>query len=366
MQRFNKTKLTSLIILLFLQIPVCTAVEIAKGIHFYGKIHLSFDNSNDGDKSNKSLSSNASRVGFKGIGSINSNLEWLWQLEQTVRFDQTGGQFATRNSYLGLQIKQNHKFIFGHHDTPYKLSAGYWGLFSDTVADRLALLGASQIDNFRMNDRGENAILYIGNYQPIEIQLMYSASNPNNSTSGSVDDNETDMSSAGIFYRKGPWYLALAYEEWSGMNVTNINTTNLERTQVSGWRGAFNYTFGQHRFGMVYENISPGDITNFPHWDRDVYGINYKYDMTKDYYLASHLLKVTEYYGSSNTDASHFGIGVFYTPDKQSEIYLAYAITNNNSNASYNVADGGHGDVVFPVAAGEDPQSISLGLAYKF
>ncbi|MDH5631571.1 MAG: porin [Gammaproteobacteria bacterium] len=341
------------------------AEEINKNLHVYGRAHVSFDQAKNDLSTENSVSSNASRFGFKGTREANESLLWEWQIEQTVRLDQTGGSLATRNSFVGLR-SSNHRLLMGHHDTPYKLVAGYWGLFSDTVADRLALLGASPIDSFRMNDRGENAVMYQGNYGPLEAQVMYSASNPNRSVNGSVDDNDTKLVSGALYFRRGGWYAGISRENWDAMAITNINTLTVERTEVTGWRAALTYTADKHHIGAVYEDIDPDDRVNFPHWDRDVYGISYKYSISPSYNLATHVLKAEEYYGSIDTDATLFGIGLFYLPGAQSEIYLAYAITRNNVNASYNVADGGHGDILEPATPGDDPRVVSVGLVYNF
>jgi len=53
-------------------------------------------------------------------------------------------------------------------------------------------------------------------------------------------------------------------------------------------------------------------------------------------------------------------------PDlKQTELYLAYAATSNDTNAKFQAVDGGHGDEVKTVWGGS-PSSFSAAPVYKF
>lgn len=342
------------------------AVELVdKQLGIYGKLNVSVNRTNDGNDTGTSISSNASRIGFKGKHKTPGELTVVWQLEQTVHLDETSGQFASRNSFLGISSRYG-DLLLGHNDTPYKIVAGKWGLFSDLVPDRLALLGASMLDNVKMNDRGENAILYKGKWRGWELQTMYSASNPTASTSGKADDNSAVMRSYAIMYQQENLYLGVAYEDWDGMAVTNINTSLIDRAGISGFRAAGYYWFTKLQLGFVYEKLSAEDTSNFPHWDKAVYGLSLLYRINPEYELALHSLQTDAYTNSIDTEASLIGLGLFYRMDKQSQIYLAWAQTINAANATYKVADGGHGDILAPYQPGADPVAFSVGGIFTF
>lgn len=361
----HRTAVTYLFIILFIS-PVTHAMEIVnKELEIYGKFHISANRTDNGTQTGTSISSNASRIGFKGRHKTKKNIDLIWQLEQTVLLDETSGQFATRNSYLGLSGKYG-DLLLGHNDTPYKIVAGHWGLFSDLVPDRLALLGASMLDNVKMNDRGENALLYKGKLSDWELQAMYSASNPTAEDTDTTDDNSAAMQSYAIMYQSNSSYFGIGYEQWDGMAITSIVSSNIERAAISGLRVAGYHWLGNLQLGFVYEKMTVEDLVRFPHWDKTVYGISALYRINSELDFAMHVLQADSYTSSEKTGSQLNGLGLFYHLDKQSDLYLAWAQTNNEENATYKVADGGHGDTVRPFAAGEDPSAISLGITLSF
>ena len=342
------------------------AAQIVKDeLEIYGKMHVSANRMNNGHTTGTSISSNASRIGFKGRHETPKQIDIVWQLEQTVRLDEANGQFASRNSYLGISSKVG-DLLFGHNDTPYKIVAGYWGLFSDTVPDRLALLGASMIDNVKMNDRGENSALYKARFQSLELQAMYSASNPTAEDNDTTDDNSAEMRSYALMYRTDKAYLGVGYEQWDGMALTNIQNSQVERAVINGVRLAGYYWFSDLQLGFVYEKTEVEDLDKYAHWDKRVYGLSAQYRITTDLDLAMHVLRADSYANSQQTGAQLKGLGLFYQLDSQSDLYVAWAQTDNEANASYKVADGGHGDTVKPFAAGDSPSAFSLGLVFSF
>ncbi|MDH5766426.1 MAG: porin [Gammaproteobacteria bacterium] len=344
---------------------VYAAEVLQKELELYGKLHISTNRMDNGQISGTSNSSNASRIGFKGRHTTKKNIDLLWQLEQTVRLDEASGQFASRNSFLGISSSKG-DILIGHIDTPYKIVAGHWGLFSDIVPDRLALLGASMHDNVKMNDRGENSALYKLKVNSWEIQAMYSASNPTIETNDTTDDNSAEMFSYALMHKTSKSYIGIGYEQWDGMAVTNIQNSLTERAELTGFRLSGYYWLSSLQLGFVYENIKAEDLNRFPHWDKDVYGLSALYRISPDFDIALHVLRSDAYANSQETGAQLNGLGLFYHLDKVSDIYFAWALTSNETNASYKVADGGHGDTVKPFAAGYDPSAISLGLIYSF
>ena len=98
------------------------AAEVAGDLlHVYGKIHVSIDNSdtdgldNDTYQDGVSISSNSTRVGFKG-----QDQQVIYQIEQEVRIDDgSKGNFADRNSFIGLTSDWG-SLRAGIHDTLFK------------------------------------------------------------------------------------------------------------------------------------------------------------------------------------------------------------------------------------------------------
>ena len=51
--------------------------------------------------------------------------------------------------------------------------------------------------------------------------------------------------------------------------------------------------------------------------------------------------------------------------DKATQVYAAFTMTDNDSNAEYQGIDGGHGDEL-TTDPGGSPMAISVGAVYKF
>jgi hypothetical protein len=327
---------------------------VGEKLEIYGKAHISIDLSdqdnpavtNDG----LSVSSNSSRLGFKGK-MPSGKLDFLYQYESELNLDAGGGNFTTRNSFLGLQGDFG-RLIVGLHDTPFKLVGSKWGLFSDTVGDRRAILGSGYIDGNQLNERARNAILYTYNKDGLIVDAMY-AVDPENTTTGSVDDNDTDVTSVDVRYKKDMLWLAFGYETWSGHSSA---------ADVDAFRLAAKYKIKQYILGAIYENIDSDTVAQ---WQRDVIGVNAKMLLNEKTDLRVQYLLADDASGVADSGASVLAFGAFHQLENNLSLYGIFAMTNNDSAAQFKVADGGHGDEVSTIPGG-DPSSLSFGMVYKF
>ena len=69
--------------------------------------------------------------------------------------------------------------------------------------------------------------------------------------------------------------------------------------------------------------------------------------------------------GTTTTGASKIGLGVYRKLDKTAKVYIAYGSVDNDTGATFQAVDGGHGDEV-KTTTGGDPSSLSVGIEYKF
>lgn len=336
---------------------VTHAVEIAgKKLEIYGKVHLSIDASDPdaaGQSSQTSISNNSSRLGFKGEHTLNDSAKVLWKYEQGVNVEETGGTFASRNTYLGLTGHYG-TVLVGHHDTPSKTLGSKWGMFSDTVGDRRAIFGAYSGYGNKMNDRGENAILYKNKFANLELQAMYSASNPTTGVSGSLDDNSSDLTSVSLTYNNESWNVGVAAENWS-------KDPENAAVEVDNIRFALRYSMDKMKLGFIYESTDSVDNV----FNRDAYGVNALYKVSDAMDIRLQHLIADSYEGQTSSGATQTALGVFNKLDKVTQVYAVYTSTSNEANASYQGVDGGHGDELTTVAGGS-PSAISVGAIYKF
>ena len=126
----------------------------------YGKAFLTLDYvSTDYDASNKKdedtfkLTSNQSRIGFKGDDDLTDTTKLIYQLEYQINPDDDSQQFKSRNTYVGLAHNTLGTVLAGRHDTPLKLVQNKVDVFNDTLFD-MANAGVSG------ENRANNVLAY--------------------------------------------------------------------------------------------------------------------------------------------------------------------------------------------------------------
>ncbi len=354
-----KKRLIALAVASSLATPfAASAVQVAGDkLEIYGKLHLSIDNSNRDDPTisndGLSISSNSSRLGFKGKLPLENGMKIVWQIEQEVAMDDHNkGQFGNRNTFAGLAFGGGSEFVVGIHDTPFKTVASKWGLFGDSVGERRSILGAGYINGNQLNERVKNMLMYQFKNKSLKVQAMY-AVDPENGTPGNVDDNDTSMYGFGLWYKVGGVKLSGGYEHWK---------QHSHIADGSAYRLAATFKLGSHRLGAIYEDINSDTVNQ---WKRSAYGVNWKWKFAGKTDLRAQYLVVGDADNTTETGASKIGLGVFHKLDKKAQVYLAYGATDNDTNAKFQAVDGGHGDEV-KTDYGRSPSAISLGFIYKF
>ncbi|MDO9064779.1 MAG: porin, partial [Sulfuricella sp.] len=104
------------------------------------------------------VSSNNSRLGFKGNEDLGNGLSAVWQIESTIGADGTTYTTNSRNTFVGLSSKTAGTGILGRHDTPYKISTRAYDLFQDGLADTRNLMGQGSAS---FDGRQSNVMAYL-------------------------------------------------------------------------------------------------------------------------------------------------------------------------------------------------------------
>lgn len=328
-------------------------------LEIYGKIHLSADfyDTDAGapggvaDESGYGLSSNSSRIGFKGKYAIDGGLNLLYQIEQEITLDEGGGDmFTTRNSFLGLGGSFG-KILAGYHDTPFKDIGGKYTLFGDTIGDRRAILGAFVGVGNQMNDRGSNALMYVGEFGPVQVKGMYAADAQG--SAGSFDNNDNDLTSVSVVWENNGFSVGAAFEDQANLRGG---------AEAKGVRVGAGATFGGVKVQGIWESIQSDDN---PVFERDAYGANVSVKVGDKNKVGVQYLVADDYKNSNNTGAEMISVGWSRKLDKRTSVYAMYSQTDNDANANYQGVDGGHGDEV-KTDLGGSPSAFSLGLVFKF
>jgi len=216
-------------------------------------------------KSNLNVSSNSSRLGFKGTEDLGGGLKTIWQLESEVNLtDSTGAantgptSLAGRNSFLGLSGGFG-TFLTGRHDTPYKMLGRSLDPFGDTVGDTRQLLGIG------FDSRRDNVIAYITpNFSGFSAivayvdALNYTTAGANSGNVGQ-DNSKVNAWSLNATYSNGPIYVGGAYERHN-IKTLQTSATSIYGDTQSAYRLGGSYAIGTAKVGAMWESLNYGNV----------------------------------------------------------------------------------------------------------
>ncbi|SEA60425.1 porin [Alkalimonas amylolytica] len=320
----------------------------AAEVSIYGRANLSVDQLDNGVNNATNVSSNSSRLGFRGQTELEHGLEAFFQIEQTIFFDEGRGNFADRDSFLGLRGNFG-SLRLGQFDTPLKVIRARVDLFGNRIGDIRNLsrvnTGNDLIGNV-FDERFKNGVAYqspaVNN---ITFDLHYSPHHAN----GATNDNKREALSTAITYAAKGRYLSLAYERSEGNEVLN----------PTAWRlGAFYDVTEQLRL-ITFAQLDK----DLPIGDRTLFGAGAAFKR-EHYTLKAQLYRVSNR-DADDADATLLVVGIDRQFGRALVGYLAYAISSNEDNAAYRVSGGGRSTQQATVV-GENASGLSLGLEYRF
>lgn len=333
--------------LLLCSLTVCGTVLLpvhATELGIYGRAHVSVDQLDNGNDSGLNIASNASRFGIRGSHQVQDNLKVLLQIESLIRLDEGSGDWASRNSFIGLQGDFG-LVRAGFFDTPMKLVRSRTDLFADQVGDARNIVRGGGVD---LDRRFRNGLHYQSPaMQHITLDVHYST----HDRTGSTSDNKDDAISSSVTFDNKDLMLILAYER----------RNQLDNSALSGLRAGATYQLSeQWRLTAFWQS---GE--NFAGGDRTAYGAGLAYRLNDAYSIKGQLYQASSA-DSDDSGATMLTLGVDRRFGRNLTLYGALAMTNNQQNANFNVsAGGGHGKSL-TIDPGQDPYALSLGLIYNF
>jgi predicted porin len=339
------------------------ATEVTgKALEIYGKAHVSLDSVSGYDTattkaSNLSLSSNSSRIGFKGEAPIGS-FTGFYKVEGSVSFGNgdTSTGYDHRAAYAGIKGGMG-SILAGYRDTALKDVRGKFDVFGDTVGDARNIIGSVQGSNY-FDKRAKNAIMYstpkTGGFQ---ANLMYSTAWTGDATAQAGQDNNNEsLSSVNLLYSADALSLAAAWEQQKFVDGTTGETN--DKATATRLVGA--YDMGSMRIGLIYENLDDDNSTALR---RSAYGANIVFKVGEGKVKLQYI-KAGDTDAGSDTGATEVALGYDMKLAKNASAYVAYSKISNDANASY-VMGNGH-DQKYTTTAGQDVSAVSLGFIYSF
>jgi len=344
------------------------ALAETANVSIYGKADLSFDVINTGAAANgtagvskNNVSSNVSKLGFKGAEGLGEGLSAIWQIEQQINMDDTGGTLGTRNTFAGLKSDSMGTVLLGRHDTPYKLATRKLDIFGDSIADNRALLGGvtspTTVDSAfaAFDGRQPNVIAYISpELSGFTGAIAYVNLAEANTTAAAAKSSA--LSLAGM-YKAGPLYAGLGYEEHELSSVAG--------TKESAWKLGVGYNINALGLGFIYEKTDDNTgALGANVRGHDAYYLSAKYKMGMNAIKAAYG-KAGQIGATPNTDANQFSLGYDHGLSKRTKLYAIYSRISNGTGSNYgfsqSTASAGTVNGV-----GASPSVVSLGLQHNF
>ncbi len=342
-----RKSLISILLLVAVAVSGASAGDVETKI--YGMVHLSAESLGDGDNSSFFLSSNNSRIGFKGCLDLENDMTFFWQIENQVDFDEAGAEFASRATFAGVAGGFG-KVMFGRDDTPFKKISRKIDLFNQQIGDTRNIGG---IGGYGFNLRVDNAIEYHTNdLNGFFGSVLYVPEE-------GVDD--ASLLSASVAYSRSCLFGAFAYEQ-HGTALTEYD----ERTE-NGLRLAGAFTKDRYKIVCSFEKLS--NIDGVRDVERSTFGFGGSFEAHERIILKAqyHITPGLYIDGDSvdDTDASLISAGIDFPAGDNTRFYAAYSIARNEDEADYTFVGGGHGETVVP-DAGDNPSGVSFGFVHKF
>ncbi len=294
---FLKSTLTLALCSVFTQSAIAD-----EAVDFYGKLNISLQATEEGDKSFNELKSNASRVGIKGKYKLDTDyaLEAIYKLEWQVNVtddDSDKDTLTSRNQWIGLKGGFG-EVTLGRADTTLKVSQGKFDLFNDYEGDLKHLfIGENRVtDSLTYKSPKFSHVQFLASYILSEDKDL---DNP-----FSVGVAFGDMS-----LKKTDFFLSIARDENMPTKLTtdgDRQTYYLANTRLTGM-----YKFGDLRLGAI---LTKSELTDSGKSENG-YAVNASYKMGK-------ILAKVQFQEFAGADA--INIGADYKLGKSTKVFAWY------------------------------------------
>jgi len=337
------------------------------GVEVYGQARLSVgfignDAAAPADDSSLSVTSHASRLGFKGAEDLGNDLKAVYQFERGIDFDnQTSSatdsgsdtvsvsNITARNSYVGLAGGFG-TVIVGIHDTPYKIATSRLDVFSDTYGDYNAVISSAH------DVRLDNVLAYMspdmGGFSLVVAYVSDIANDDLPDSDSTVD--KAAVSIAGM-YSNGPLYASLAFQSIS-------DYTGTAGEDADAMKLGLGYKLSQTDLGFVYENTKVSKIAPAIEPDQNAIYFSVSHPITTDTNVKLAIGQLDESSNGAKNGGDFVAIGVSRNMTKNAELYALYSQMANDTNGT-NGLTAGSGP-----AAGADKtaSALAVGINLKF
>ncbi|MDP1612078.1 MAG: porin [Sulfuritalea sp.] len=325
------------------------------------------------------VTNNTSWIRFSGAEDLGGGLKAVFQIEQDVNGDTTGGAFASRNTYVGLAGGFG-TAIIGRYDVHYTSHMGVvdWGSSGAMphAANTLNIIG--QVNGVGViGGRLDNVIAYISpSFGGLTAQLGYTAGSESTTPNLPAKDNAWNLF---LKYGNGPigafWSHTQVNHSGAAVAVAavangpgvlgSVAAAATSGTDVKADRLGAAYTFPMGlKIGLIYDHTKAENAAGLAA-KRTAWAlpISYKAGANNFYFSYAKAGDVSNAAGNvANTGNSMYALGYAYDMSKRTQVGVSYSRISNDSAANLDFWTRGSGNV----AAGADPASFYMGIYHSF
>jgi len=314
----------------------------------YGQANASFGSVNDGSNSVMKVSSDTSRLGFKGSEDLGNGTSAIFQIESLILLDGGTSTLAGRNSYVGLSNAAMGTVVAGRNDSPYKTATRGLDVFPDTIADNRNMMGvAASVNAF--DGRNANSLTYTSPAMSnVTIAAGYVALNEAKPTNTAV--------SLAAMYAAGPISAAAAYE-------SHTLDTVAAGAKESAFKIGGGYTMEQFTVNAVYEKTSDSNMTKNDHSALYLAG---KFNVSATDAVKAAYTSAGKVGGAANTEATQISVGYDHMLSKRTTVYALYTSVSNKSAAMYGLSSNSTGGIANSTGVDKDPNAFVVGMKHSF
>ncbi len=358
--------------------PMLVSATAQADVKVYGKLHMSVDyvdGKGAGDATTSSgsaatsrkhmaVSNNSSRWGIDVSEKLGGGMTAIGKLESDIDASGETSSQNTRNRYVGLSGGFG-TILAGVHDTPFKDIRSAVELFPEYVGDMRNLLSSGGNGSLGWDLRNPNSVVYTTpNFSGVTARYAYSA---DTTAVAGTEDNRRRADSIGVTYASGPLYVAGAYETHRFNTIADGGNPT-----EKAYRLGASYNFGSFKVVALYQDMQDlgGTASGASKVKRKGWALGGAYTAGNNvfklqYVNANALSNFSAGTSGDNTGAKMWAIGWDHLFSKTVKAYVAYAKTDNDSAATFQVNQVGHGDAI-ATTAGSDPQAWSVGMIMDF
>lgn len=387
-----------------LSLPAMALADTAN-VTVYGVANLSADYIRTGDattpvppattaaKSASKLvvSSNQSRLGFKGTEDLGDGMSAVWQIESLIAMDNAGGSLGFgRNTFAGLKSDAAGTILLGRYDTPYQMATRKLDVFMDGLADSRGLMGGGAAagggfaaSSIPFDGRQPDSIMYLS---PTWGGFNFAFSRINTTeTRVAAGSAESSIKSLSGMFTSGPIYASLAYETHD-VHPALVGTSTAS-TKEKSVKAGFGFTQEAFLVNVVAEKSSDdfGNINAFNAFTNpcgiqpnglggpgnclghtSIY-VGAKFNVGNGAIKAAYA-KAGKLGDQQRTGARQASVGYDHNLSKRTIAYAQYTKVSNDDLARYGLAgnSSGGGAANTTSGFGADPSAISLGVRHAF